>query len=141
MNETILFVLLGLGAGAVIAGIAMGVVVTYRGSGIINLATGAVAMVAAYTFWALKSDFFHFTLAPRPAVVATVAVAVGVGVLSELLVFRPLRTSSPLAKLVASLGILLILQATVLLWFGPAAKQIPSIFPTNTSKCSACRSR
>ena len=54
-----------------------------------------------------------------------------VGVLSELLVFRPLRTSSPLAKLVASLGILLILQATVLLWFGSASKQIPSVFPTD----------
>ena len=57
--------------------------------------------------------------------------AILVGVLSELLVFRPLRTSSPLAKLVASLGILLILQATVLLWFGSASKQIPSIFPTD----------
>ena len=54
-----------------------------------------------------------------------------VGVLSELLVFSPLRTSSPLAKLVASLGILLILQATVLLWFGSSSKQIPSVFPTN----------
>ena len=48
MKDIALFVLLGLGAGAVIAGIAMAVVVTYIGSGIINLATGAVAMVAAY---------------------------------------------------------------------------------------------
>jgi len=40
--------------------------------------------------------------------------AIVVGVLSELVVFRPLRTSSPLAKLVASLGILLVLQATML---------------------------
>ena len=126
MNQTILFALLGLGAGAVIAGIAMSVVVTYRGSGIINLATGAVAMVAAYSFWAFKNDFFHFTLDT-----ATVAVAIGVGVLSELLVFRPLRTTSPLAKLIASLGILLTLQATVLLWFGPAAKQVPNILTTN----------
>ena len=132
MNQIVLFALLGLGAGAVIAGIAMSVVVTYRGSGIINLATGAIAMVAAYSFWAFKNDFFHFTLDTAPAVVATVAVAVGVGVLSELLVFRPLRTTSPLAKLIASLGILLTLQATVLLWFGPAAKQVPNILPTNT---------
>ena len=65
MKDILLFALLGLGAGAVIAGIAMSVVVTYRGSGIINLATGAVAMVAAYAFWACKTDFFHFTLAPR----------------------------------------------------------------------------
>ena len=43
--------------------------------------------------------------------------------------FRFLRTSSPLARLVASLGILLVLQATVLLWFGQATKQIPNVFP------------
>ena len=139
MNQTILFALLGLGTGAVVAGIAMSVVVTYRGSGIINLATGAVAMVAAFSFWAFKNDFFHFTLDTPPAVVATVAVAVGVGVLSELLVFRPLRTTSPLAKLISSLGILLTLQAIVLLWFGPAAKQVPNILPTNTIEVAGVR--
>src|SRR4249919_3911250 len=131
MTTIALFILLGLGAGAVIAGIAMAVVVTYSGSGIINLATGAVAMVAAYSFWALKSDYFGFTLATIPAIAVTIVVAVLLGVVSELLVFRPLPTSSPLAKLVASLGILLILQATVLLWFGSSARQIPSVFPTN----------
>jgi branched-chain amino acid transport system permease protein len=131
MKDVLLFVLLGLWAGAVIAGIAMAVVITYRGSGIINLATGAISMVAAYAFWALRTDEFGFTLATGPAIAVTLLAAILVGVLSELLVFRPLRTSSPLAKLVASLGILLILQATVLLWFGSASKQIPSIFPTD----------
>ena len=43
MKDIALFILLGLGAGAVLAGIAMAVVVTYSGSGIINLATGAVS--------------------------------------------------------------------------------------------------
>ncbi len=129
MKDILLFILLGLGGGAVIAGIAMAVVITYRGSGIINLATGAIAMVAGYAFWALRSGYFHTKFATVPAVIVTMVVAILVGVLSELLVFRPLRTSSPLAKLVASLGILLILQATMLLWFGSAAKQIPSIFP------------
>jgi hypothetical protein len=131
MKDIFLFVLLGLGGGAVIAGIAMAVVLTYRGSGIINLATGAVAMVAAFAFWALRNGFFGPTVPEVPAIAITMAAAVLVGVLSELLVFRPLRTSSPLAKLVASLGILLVLQATVLLWFGQAPKQIPSVFPTN----------
>lgn len=136
MKDIVLFVLLGLGAGAVIAGITMAVVVTYSGSGIINLATGAVSMVAAYTFWAVKSDYFHFTLATPPAIAVTILVSILVGVVSELLVFRPLRTSSPLAKLVASLGILLTLQATILLWFGSPSKQIPSVFPTNFIKVS-----
>ena len=71
MDQVILFALLGLGSGALIAGIALGVVLTYRGSGIINLATGAVAMVAGYSFWSLKSDFFGFTLGTAPALVVT----------------------------------------------------------------------
>ena len=51
----ILFAALGLGAGALIASIALGVVLVYRGSGIINVAMGAIAMVAAYLFWALEN--------------------------------------------------------------------------------------
>lgn len=133
MTDILLFALLGLGGGAVIAGVAMAVVITYRGSGIINLATGAVAMVAAFAFWALRTGEFGAEVPEVPAIAITVAVSVLVGVLSELLVFRPLRTSSPLAKLVGSLGILLILQATMLLWFGHAPKQIPSVFPAGVA--------
>jgi branched-chain amino acid transport system permease protein len=48
-HQILLFALLGLGAGSLIAGIAIGVVLTYRGSGIINSATGAVAMLAGYS--------------------------------------------------------------------------------------------
>ena len=44
-QQILLFALLGLGSGSLIAGIAIGIVLTYRGSGIINLATGAVAML------------------------------------------------------------------------------------------------
>ena len=62
MRDNILFAVLGLGAGALVASIALGVVLVYRGSGIINVAMGAIAMVAAYIFWALRTDYFGFTL-------------------------------------------------------------------------------
>ena len=100
-------------------------------------------MVAAYAFWALRTGYFDFTLATVPAAIAAiVVVACSSACLSELLVFRPLRTSSPLAKLVASLGILLVLQATMLLWFGSAAQADPERLPdAASSMCSASRSR
>ena len=41
MQQVLLFVLLGLGSGALIACIALAVVLAYRGAGIINLASGA----------------------------------------------------------------------------------------------------
>ena len=55
MQQILLFILLGLGSGALIAGIALAVVLTYRGSGIINLATGAMAMLGGYAYWALNT--------------------------------------------------------------------------------------
>src|SRR5215813_9125726 len=116
--ETILlFILLGLGSGALIAGIALGVVVTYRGSGIINLSTGAIAMLGGYAFWSLNSG----KLAHLPTAVAlplALVFVLVVGAITEFLVYRPLRNSSPLAKLVASLGVLLVAQASILLAFG-----------------------
>ncbi|WP_340384434.1 branched-chain amino acid ABC transporter permease [Streptomyces sp. SS7] len=132
MDQILLFAVLGLGQGALIAGIALGVVVTYRGSGIINLSTGAVAMASAYIFWALTSGFFGFTLPTAAALVGALMAALAVGVLIEVAVFRPLRTVSPLAKLAASLGILLTLQATVLLVFGTQPQQAPSVLPGET---------
>src|ERR687887_506578 len=133
MQQLVLFALLGLGTGALIAGLALGVVLTYRGSGIINLAVGAVAMVAGYAFWALSTGFFRgFTLPTPAALVVALLIALGLGALMELVAFRPLRTSSPLAKLASSLGILLAAQAAMLLIFGTSAKPEPSILPSGT---------
>src|SRR3954464_13982959 len=106
MDQIVLFALLGLGTGALIAGIGLGVVLTYRGSGVINVATGAMAMAAGYAFYSLK------TAVDTPlALVGTLAFTIVLGAAVELLCFRPLRTASPLARLVCSLGVLLTLQA------------------------------
>jgi branched-chain amino acid transport system permease protein len=124
MDQIVLFALLGLGTGALIAGIGLGVVLTYRGSGVINVATGAVAMAAGYAFYSLR------TVVDAPvALLGTLAFTVLLGVAIELLAFRPLRAASPLARLVASLGVLLTLQAGATLIYGTGAKPAPSVLP------------
>jgi branched-chain amino acid transport system permease protein len=132
VQQILLFSLLGLGSGALIAGIALGVVLTYRGSGIINLATGGMAMLAGYAFWALRVDLLHWSTAP--ALVASLVIVLIVGALTELVAFRPLRTAPPLAKLVSSLGVLLVLQASMLLAFGTTPQPEPQVLPQNTVK-------
>lgn len=132
MDQFLLFVLLGLGQGALIAGIALGVVITYRGSGIINLATGAVAMVAGYAFWALRTGHFGVTFGAAPALAGALAAAALTGLATEYLAFRPLRSAPPLAKLAASLGVLLTAQAGILLGFGTEPQQEPAILPSGT---------
>ncbi|MGH3083713.1 MAG: ABC transporter permease [Gaiellaceae bacterium] len=129
IEQILLFALLGLGVGALIAGIALGVVLFHRGSGVINLATGAIAMFAGYTYWSLRTGIFGADIPTAPALVITFAVIVLFGVLMELLAFRPLQAASPLAKLAASLGVLLTLQAAMLLAFGDTSKPQPPVLP------------
>jgi branched-chain amino acid transport system permease protein len=128
--ETILlFILLGLGSGALIAGIGLGVVATYRGSGVINLSTGAMAMLGGYAFWSMTSGeiaSFPYAVALPLALLFTMAA----GALFEFVVFRPLRNASPLGKLIASLGVLLVCQSCMLLAFGITQQPAPSVLPT-----------
>jgi branched-chain amino acid transport system permease protein len=132
MDQVLLFALLGLGSGALIAGIALAVVLTYRGSGIINIATGGVAMLAGYSFWSLKTGEYGTEFGTAPALLITLVVTLAIGALIELVAFRPLRNAAPLAKLVSSLGVLLVAQASMLLAFGTTQKPQPSIFPSDT---------
>src|SRR3990170_5120399 len=140
LEQILLFAMLGLGVGALIAGIALGVVLFYRGSGVINIATGAIAMLAGFTYWSLRTGTFgggelhevHFSpMSTPPALVLTFGVIVLFAVAMELLAFRPLQAASPLAKLAASLGVLLTLQATMLLLFGDTPKPQPPVLPQN----------
>ena len=132
MRDILLFALLGLGSGALIAGIALAIVLTYRGSGIINLATGGVAMLAGYSFWSLKTGEYGTEFGTAPALAITFVVTIAVGVAIELIAFRPLRNAAPLAKLVSSLGVLLVAQASMLIAFGTTQKPQPSILPSDT---------
>ena len=134
-SQLLLFAILGLGAGSLIAGIAIGVVLTYRGSGIINLATGAVAMLAGYCYWSLKTGIYWGWHAPTP-----------VGARADVRLpdrarrgdrVRRLPSAahrSPLAKLAASLGVLLVAQASVSLAFGIGTKPQPPVLPQGTVK-------
>jgi branched-chain amino acid transport system permease protein len=129
VETLLLFILLGLGSGALIAGIGLGVVATYRGSGVINLSTGAIAMLGGYAFWSLTSG----KIASLPYAVAlplALLFVLAVGVLFEFVVYRPLRNSSPLGKLIASLGVLLVCQSCMLLAFGITQEPAPSVLPT-----------
>lgn len=132
LTQLLLFALLGLGAGSLISGIAIGIVLTYRGSGIINLSTGAVAMLGGYSYWSLKTGVYGWHVPTAPALLFTLIVLLALGVLIEFVAFRPLRTASPLAKLAASLGVLLVAQAAVSLAFGIATKPQPPVLPRGT---------
>jgi len=139
MSSYLLFLLLGLGAGAVYAILGLGLVLEYRSSGVINFAQGATAMFIAYTYIELRKTgrlmlpvvglpyrlrIFSGGIATVPALLIALVYAAGLGLLIFLLVFRPLRNSPPLARLVASVGLMIVVQAMVVINLGDSAFNI-----------------
>jgi branched-subunit amino acid ABC-type transport system permease component len=111
----------GVPFGCVFALMAVGLVLTYKASGVFNLAFGAQAFVSALAYVSLIQDGW-----PRWAagVIAVLVIGPVVGVLLDRLLFRRIRTASPLVKLVPSLGLLVALPQAALMIAG-AAPTIP----------------
>jgi len=105
MDTFLQFTILGLVTGGVYGIAASGLVVTYTTSGIFNFAHGAVAMLAAFTYWQLRWGWGW----PAP-----VALVVVLGVLAPLLgallygvVMRGLRGTSEVARIVVPVSVML----------------------------------
>ena len=111
MQSFLQFVIIGLGAGATYALFAQGAVLIYRGSGIVNFAQGALGTLAAYVAFAeLKAEHNFKTL---PACLAGIAAAVIVSLLFQRIVLRALRDAAAIVRVIATVGLLGLLQAIV----------------------------
>lgn len=103
--------------------VAVGLVLIFGVMGVINFAHGELFMAGAYTVVALYADM----QVPFLFAVAAGLVFVGLlGLLMERALFRPLR-DNPLGGLVASIGFLLVLQASAVLLFGVRMEFVPPV--------------
>src|SRR3954451_23436838 len=144
MSSYVLFLLLGLGSGAVYGILALGLVLKHRAAGVVDFSHGAVAMFVAYVFLALRSDGvlqlpwivlphaidLGAPLATGPAIVVSLVYAALLGAAMYWLIYRPLRAATALTRVCASVGSMLALQAIAVLNFGTTAKSTPPILPS-----------
>lgn len=106
--------------------LAMSFVVIYRASRIVNLAQGQLVMAAAFFVW-----LFLTRLALSPwlglplALLASVALAIAV----ERAVFHRLIGQPAFSVVMASIGLLILLQAATQLFFGPQDRTFPRVLP------------
>lgn len=118
----------GIATGAVYALIAMGIVLIYKCSGVVNFAQGAYAMLGAYVAYALA----RAGLSPQLATVGAVLVVAGVGALTELLLLRRMLKAPVVAVMMVTLGILIFFRAVCLAIWGPDQLAFPQLFPVGT---------
>ncbi|MFP3900169.1 MAG: ABC transporter permease subunit [Acidimicrobiia bacterium] len=127
MQSFLQFLIIGLGAGATYALFAQGAVLVYRGSGLVNFAQGAVGTFSAYiAFVDLQDDRGWATL---PAVVAAVVAGGAVSLAFQALVLRALRRAAPIVRVIATIGLLGLLQAVVLQRYGAANRPVDPYLP------------
>jgi branched-chain amino acid transport system permease protein len=69
-----------------------------------------------------------------PAIALTLVVAAGLGLMAHFLVFRPLRNSPALGKVIGSVGLMIYLQAVAQLNFGSVNRRDEGVLPTSTVK-------
>jgi branched-subunit amino acid ABC-type transport system permease component len=113
----------GIPYGCVFALMAVGLVLTYRATGVFNLAFGAQAYVSAYAFDRLVVAQ-HW---PKWAafVVSVGIIAPALGLLFDRLLFRRIPSASVTAKVISALGLLIAIPQTMAIIFGSTQPLAP----------------
>lgn len=129
MQDYLPLVVSGVANGSLVAIAAIGLVLTYRASGIFNFAHGAIGAVAAGVFYQLH------VLNGVPTAVALLVTLALVGVVFGFLMERVahlVASASTTMKVVATIGIMISLTALFNLRFGGITQQFPDFLPQQT---------
>lgn len=123
----------GLAVGSLYALVALGFVLIYKGTGVINFAQGEAIMVAAFVAyyvakWALGRGL-NPEIAFLAAVIATLIVSALLGVLTERLVIRPMIGEPVFAVVMVTIGLSIFLRSMAGIVFGPYNFVFPNPFP------------
>ncbi|WP_083749471.1 ATP-binding cassette domain-containing protein [Frankia sp. CcI49] len=129
MDDFLPFIVVGLATGAVYGLAGIGLVLTYKTSGIFNFGYGAVAALVAFCFYFLRVD--HGLPWPVAAAISLLLFAPLLGLALELLA-RSLAGASETVKVVATVGLILIVSSLGLLWHEATPPEFPHFLPQST---------
>jgi branched-chain amino acid transport system permease protein len=111
----------GLAIGGIYALVALGLVLIYKASEVVNFAQGDLLLIGAYIGWALTTAGVPFPL----AFVLTLVAAGGTGLAIERLVLRRLVGSPVIAVIIVTLGLSSMLRGTVFLVANTEVRRFP----------------
>ena len=129
MSTLVAVLAYGLADGAILALAALGFVLIYKATSVINFAQGEFLLVGAYMFY---TAFVVMGLPLLAAVVVGVVVATIIGVLVERLILRPMIGESPISIIMVTIGLSSLLRAVVQMFYGTSPKSMPKILPTGS---------
>jgi ABC-type branched-subunit amino acid transport system ATPase component/branched-subunit amino acid ABC-type transport system permease component len=128
VNQFLPFIVIGLATGAVYGLAGIGLVLTYKTSGVFNFGYGAVAALVSFCFYLLNEHGLPWGAA---AAVSLLVVAPILGLLLELMA-RTLNGASETIKVVATVGLILIAASIATLWYPTNPPNFPNFLPQST---------
>jgi len=131
MELFIQLTLTGLTNGAILALAALGFVLIYKASDVINFAQGEFLLVGGYVTYAMIGQF---GLAWPLGMLVTIGVAIGLGALVERFVLRPLIGEPIISVIMVTIGLSSLLKAIVSTIWGNQPKAFPSFIPSTPVK-------
>lgn len=129
MSTLVAVLAYGLADGAILALAALGFVLIYKATSVINFAQGEFLLVGAYMFY---TAFVVMGLPLVVAVVVGVVVATVIGILVERLILRPMVGESPISIIMVTIGLSSLLRAVVQMFYGTSPKSMPRILPAGS---------
>jgi branched-chain amino acid transport system permease protein len=126
MIQFIQLTVYGLANGAILSLAALGFVLIYKATNVINFAQGEFLLVGAYAFY---SAFVLLQLPLVLAVVVGVVIAALLGMAIERLALRPLIGEEPIAVIMVTIGLSAVLKALVQTFFGTTPREMPKVLP------------
>ena len=131
MELFIQLTLTGLTNGAILAMAALGFVLIYKSSDVINFAQGEFLLIGAYVMYAM---IVQFGLAWPLGMLFTILVAIILGVTVERLVLRPMIGEPIISVIMVTIGLSSLLRAMVSAIWGNQPKAFPPFIPSNPVK-------
>jgi branched-chain amino acid transport system permease protein len=136
MDTFIQLTVTGLSSGAILALAALGFVLIYKASEVINFAQGQFLLIGAYVVWALNVDAgFHWAL----AVAGAIGVAIVLGLVVERLILRPLVGEPTISVIMVTIGLAQVLGALVQIIWGTHPHAFPGFIPDDTISIAGAR--
>ncbi|MDV3221610.1 branched-chain amino acid ABC transporter permease [Intrasporangium sp.] len=129
MTTFISLTVYGLSDGALLALAALGFVLIYKATRVINFAQGEFLLVGAYMFY---TAFVVMRLPLIGAALFGVLVAIVLGVVVERFVLRPLIGEHAISVIMVTIGLSAVLKAVIQIFFGTAVREQPPILPTGS---------
>jgi branched-chain amino acid transport system permease protein len=115
----------GLGVGSIYALVALGFVLIYRATNVVNFAQGDFAMLGAFSMVVLSIDL---GLPYFLSIIVTLVAMITFGALFNLAVYYPLRNRTFLPVIISTIGASILLENGVLAAYGPRPQSLPGLF-------------